>query len=384
VVGNKMGFLDTNPASMIAPTDKALVTRMIKEQEAWARAVGGAVEADYTGLSIKAARDTNLAIERTILRHNMRPLDRIATGPYSAHPDLQFGNSTLAYQYKGNVHINLNTTVNGSVRGWSDMAVKAQRRAGEKLVEARKALTELEAEIITRRGEIQQGMATRRSALERNRAAGRLTESEILDEERLFVRWDAELKDKEKEWKKMIRIHKTAMQDVESGRWGVYTGGEATGIESTVVNDLITHEIGHFAHRRYGFHDPTSLATMATKKKAYKTRIVTNPRTGRTTVKKQWEGAYEPQKEASKISEYATTNDHEFFAEAWADYHVNDGIHLTDKVRAFIEEVIEANAQFVDVAGWDNAGLGALNRTRIRSGSEAARSLIGRQLPGGL
>jgi hypothetical protein len=109
-----------------------------------------------------------------------------------------------------------------------------------------------------------------------------------------------------------------------------------------------------------------------------------NPRTGKITRKKEWDYSYEPQKEAGKISEYATTNDHEYFAEAWADYHFNDGIHLTDKVRAFIEEVIEANAQFVDVVGWDNAGLGALNRTRIRSGSEAARSLIGRQLPGGL
>jgi len=231
----------------------------------------------------------------------------------------------------------------------------------------------LEAEIITRRGEIQQGMATRRSALERNRAAGRLTESEILDEERLFVRWDAELKDKEKEWKKMIRIHKTAMQDVESGRWGVYTGSEVTGIESPVVNDLITHEIGHYAHRRYGFHDPTSLATMATRKKVYKTRTRYNPRTGRTTVKKQWEGAYEPQKEAGRVSEYATTNDHEYFAEAWADYHANDGIHLTDKVRGFIEEVIEANAQFPEVAASDRAGLGLQNRMRKQAESLATR-----------
>ena len=393
VAGRKDEFLDTEPYALrrsliqeggggFNPQEVGdTIQKMVREQETWARAVGGAVEADYTGLSVKAARDTNLAIERTILRHNMRPLDRIATGPYSDHPDLQFAKSTLAYQYKGNVHINLNTTVNGSVRGWSDMAVRAQRRTAEKLVESRKALTELEAEIITRRSEIQQGIAARRSALESNRAAGRLTESEILDEERLFARWDVELKGKEKEWRASIRDHKNTMREVESGRWGVYSGGEATGIESTVVNDLITHEIGHFAHRRYGFHDPTSLATMATRKKVYKTRTRYNPRTGRTTVKKQWEGAYEPQKEASKISEYGTTNDHEYFAEAWADYHANDGIHLTDKVRGFIEEVIEANAQFPDVALSDRAYLGVLNRVRKRSGEEAARSLIGRPLP---
>ena len=93
-----------------------------------------------------------------------------------------------------------------------------------------------------------------------------------------------------------------------------------------------------------------------------------NPRTGRVTRVKRWDGSYEPQKEAGKISEYATTNDHEFFAEAWADYHVNNGVHLTDKVRAFIEEVIEANAQFVDVAAQDRALLGQLNRHRKRVG----------------
>ena len=151
--------------------------------------------------------------------------------------------------------------------------------------------------------------------------------------------------------------------------------GRVRGVEDTTLSRTITHEIGHYAHRRYGFYDPTSLETIATNKKTYRVVERMNPRTGRITRKKEWDYSYEPQKEAGKISEYATTNDHEYFAEAWADYHFNDGIHLTDKVRAFIEEVIEANAQFPEVPAWDRAALGVLNRVRKRSGIEAARAI---------
>jgi hypothetical protein len=71
--------------------------------------------------------------------------------------------------------------------------------------------------------------------------------------------------------------------------------------------------------------------------------------------------------EASNVSEYAMTNDKEFFAEIWADYHTNDGALLTPKLRAFVEEVIEANAQFPEFPGGmdtNYALLGARNRVR--------------------
>ena len=368
--GDSAEFLDVSPAaadpSMIkyrGPTGREAITAQVKEQEAWARAVGGAVEADYTGLSIKAARDTNLAIARTILRHNMRSLDRIATGPYREGGRVApFGNNTLAYQLRGNVHINLDTTVHGSVRGWSDMAVRSQRQTGAKLVKSREALAELETNIATKRLHAQTNLAERRASFDRSVQAGAYDERAERIVRANLDRLEADLKGKEKEWRKAIREHKTAMRDVESGRWGVYTGSEVTGIESPVVTDLITHEIGHFAHRRYGYYDKVSLDALATSKKTYETVERFNPRTGRITRKRQWDRRYKPQRESGRISEYATTNDHEYFAEAWADYHANNGIHLTDKVRGFIEEVIEANARFADVQASDRAGLGKLNK----------------------
>ena len=365
-----MGAMGADP-SMIkyrGATGRDAIIRQVKEQEAWARAIGGTVEADYTGLSIKAARDVNLAIERTVVRHKMRPLDRIATGPYSDDPRLAF-NRAKAYQYQGNVHINLESTVNGSIRGWSDSAVRSQRATVEKLAESRKALAELELDIATKRTIAQTDLAERRAIFERNREAGRFGAREEAMVRENLDRVEAELKRHETKWRKLIRDHKTAMRDVESGEWSVSTMGRVRGVEDNTISRTITHEIGHYAHRRYGFYDPVSLETIASKTKVYK---IKNVRTGSGKVVKQkvWEGNYVPKKNAgpSNISEYATTNDHEFFAEAWADYHINDGIHLTKKVREFIEEVIEANAQFVDVAAQDRALLGQLNRHRKRVG----------------
>ena len=263
--------------------------------------------------------------------------------------------------------------MNGSIRGWSEQAIRSQRRTMEKLTESRKALSELEADIATKRTVARTDLAERRAIFERNREAGRFgAREEVMVRENLD-RVEAELKGKEKQWRKAIRDHKTAMRDVESGEWSISSMGQVRGVEDTTLSRTITHEIGHYAHRRYGFYDPTSLETMATKTRTYK--LETQIHRGRTVQVKKWDGSFEPQKEAGKISEYATTNDHEYFAEAWADYHVNDGIHLTDKVRAFIEEVIEANAQFPEVPAWDRAGLGTLNRVRKRSGIEAARAI---------
>ena len=329
-------------------TGRDAIISQVKEQEAWARAVGGAFEADYTGLSINAARDVNLAIERTVVRHKMRPLDRVATGPYSA--ESPFGSRVLAYQQHGNVHINLAPT-NGSVRGWKDAATRSHRRSTEKLQQAQ-SVAELEADIVAKRTAYQASIADDAATLNRAQAANVLTEAQLVEQERLLNGRRLILQSKEKEWKKMMREHKKEMDTIQSGQWATYHGADAS-----PLTDLITHEIGHYAHRRYGFWDPTSLDTLATKTKM--TKIVKG--------RKVWKGSYKPKPDAGKISEYAMTNDHEFFAEAWADYHISNGARLTDKVRALIEEVIEANAQFTEVASGvtaHTANLGSLNRVR--------------------
>jgi len=358
--GDPDDFLDIGPMGADpafikyrGATGRDAIISQVKEQEAWARAVGGAVEVDYTGLSIKAARDVNLAIERTVLRHKMRPLDRVATGPYSAeHP---FGSNVLAYQVHGNVHINLQNTVNGSVRGYRDGAARSQRRSADKLQQSQ-SVAELEADIASKRSILESSIADDAATLERMRAANVLTEAQLVEQERLLNGRRLILRDNEKAWKKMMREHKAEMDKIQSGQWATYHG-----VDANPLTDLITHEIGHYAHRRYGFYDVTSLDTLATKTRVTKT----------VRGRKVWKGSYKPKPDAGKISEYAMTNDHEFFAEAWADYHISNGARLTKKVRTLIEDVIEANAHFPDIESGTQAhtiNLGVRNRVRKGGG----------------
>ena len=260
--------------------------------------------------------------------------------------------------------------MNGSVRAWKEKALNSQRRSADKLQKSQQNLTGLDADIASKRAVIQEQIQVRQSLVDSplsNRFTAEWTEEKLLLEKDKLA-WDIRaLGEKEKSWKKMLNAHKKEALQNESGQWAVYHGEAAT---ETTLTDLITHEIGHYAHRRYGFYDATSLDTLATKTKVYKT----------VRGRKKWAQSYKPKTDASKISEYATTNDHEYFAEAWADYHANNGARLTSKVKTFIEEVIEANASFTEVASGTEAhkiNLGALNRVRKRSGDDAARKLIG-------
>tara|TARA_R100000808_G_scaffold19846_1_gene43013 strand:+ start:1527 stop:3896 length:2370 start_codon:yes stop_codon:yes gene_type:complete len=370
--------IDADPAMLKyrGATGREAIQAQVQEQEAWARAVGGATEADYTGLSIKAARDVNIAIEKTILRNRIRPLDKIVTGPYrNQYGEVaEFGNNTMAYQIHGNVHINLDLPgANGSVRGWRAKALNSQQRVAEQAKEAQQSLAKMDEEIATARAVIQNDIERRRTWLEVESKKLKSDGTPLWTPKEISVRQDLLehdmriLASREKKWKKMLTDHRKEMREIESGQWAVYHGKAAT---ETTLTDLVTHEIGHYAHRRYGYFDPTSLDTLATKTKVYKT----------VRGRKVWAQSYKPKQDARKISEYATTNDHEYFAEAWADYHANNGARLTPKVKAFIEEVIEANANFTEVASGPEAHkihLGALNRVRRRSGADAAKNLIG-------
>jgi len=373
VIGRRTEFLDSNTMWFNRPTGLndmdggSLVARMIGEQEAWARAVGGAVEANYSGLSLKAAHDVNLAIERTILRHKMRPLDRISTGPVNAeHP---FGSTTKAYQIGGNVHINLEMTTNGSIRGWSQVAQKSNRRTQDILANARQELTVMEADIASKRAVVQGDIERRRALMERNRGSW---SPEEMARQQDALDWDLRiLGNRESEWKQMIKDHKKTMEDVRSNQWSISSHTEDLGINSPTLHNTVVHEIGHFAHRRYGMFDDVSNKIVATKRKKYEYVTRINKRTGKPYTAKKWAGRYEPQKDAGKISEYATTNHAEYFAEAWADYHINNGAGITKKMREFIEEVIEANAHFPDQVLTDpfTANLGILNRVRKQGGA---------------
>ena len=360
--GDPSDYLDIAPGDATSllkytgPTSRESIIAQVGEQEAWARAVGGAVEVDYSGLSIKAARQVNVGIERTVVRHQMRPLDKVSTSPLEGYP---FSGSAKAYQIHGNVHINAGH-VGGTTRKWAESALHSHGTSVNRAQKTRQALAEVEDEIASKRAVIQGQIDERKTLIERNRASGAWDEA-TLAREQDTLDWDIRiLGQRDKEWKQMLRENKKAVQDRGAGQWSVSTGENTrVGIESTALTDTITHEIGHYAHRRYGMNDITALDVLATKKKITQTTSFDR--------RPRWYGAMKPKPEATKVSEYAMTNDREFFAEVWADYLTNDGARLTPKLKSFVEEVIEANARFPEVIGGTNtqtAHLGALNRVR--------------------
>jgi hypothetical protein len=72
--------------------------------------------------------------------------------------------------------------------------------------------------------------------------------------------------------------------------------------------------------------------------------------------KNRWAASYETHDDSWKLSEYGGTNDHEFFAEAFADYMINDGKNLSPSVLNLVEEVIEANTVFPHVGAGEGLG----------------------------
>ena len=346
-VGREALFLDTEPYALgIAVNDSKvaeLTFRMVREQEAWARAVGGAVEVNYDGMSLMAARGTNRAIEQTIVRHNARPIERVVTYPKEGSPF----NSAYAYQtHEGGVHINMGMAEKGSARSigaraQADNARKAQQydefASGERIKRLKENIAQQE--------EALKKMVTDREAfIVRREAAGQAGTQETRDfiaafesderiARRLIRQWETAIVDAEK------LGNSPAIKKIRSRQWS--TAGTVAEDELT---NIITHEIGHYYHRRYGFYDTKSLDVLSRKSRKTPEGYLRHydPNT------KKWDGTHLARDEAYNISEYAGTNDLEFFAEAFADYH-QGGKRLSKRVRDFIEEVIQANAQFGDV-----------------------------------
>ena len=125
--------------------------------------------------------------------------------------------------------------------------------------------------------------------------------------------------------------------------------------------NIITHEIGHYYHRRYGWRDPKSLEVLSRKAKGGTRKVPEGYERYYDPETKNWTGWHSAGDEAYKISEYAGTNDVEFFAEAFADYY-QGGTRISKKVKGFIEEVIETNKTFnyVDLESVQRVPLGEL------------------------
>jgi len=362
-------FLDTEPYALgrIAndPGAAALTSRMVREQEAWARAVGGAVEVNYEGMSVLAARNTNRAIEQTIVRHNARPLERIVTYP----SDTSAFNNASAYQtHEGGVHINMAWAENGSARSigtrmGADNALKAQQydeiASGERVQRFRELIAQHEQELTKM-------VAERKDFIVRRQAAGRAGTQETRDfiaafesDERLARRtikkWEQAIVDLEKH-------HKSpGMRRIRSRQFS--TAGT---VPEDALTNIIIHEIGHYYHRRYGFQDPKSLRVLSGRKTKTISKVEgVAPQEGYQRIysmeTRRWTGAHKAHPDAFNISEYAGTDDLEHFAEAFTHYY-QGGTGLSKQVKDFIEEVIETNKTFnqVDLASVQKVPLGEL------------------------
>ena len=75
----------------------------------------------------------------------------------------------------------------------------------------------------------------------------------------------------------------------------------------------------------------------------------------------KWTGSHAASDEAFDISQYAGSNDLEYFAEAFAEYY-QGGTRLTKPVKDFVEEVLETNRAYyhVELAAVQRVPLGEL------------------------
>ena len=322
--GDPDDFLDIAPGEAMnlrkysGTTSREAMITQVKEQEAWARAVGGAVEVDYSGLSIKAARDVNQAVARTIVKDNAHPLERIVTYPKAGSP---FDNAYAYQTHQGGVHINA-AGANGSARTVTaktsaDNARNAQQQLGWPNMRAGVV------DDIAQKKIAMQEMSAERVAL---RAEGRDAFPISQDMKRLRKT----ISEKEQTLKDLDKM----IKETRSGAWSTANSWD----------EIITHEIGHYYHRRYGFYDPNALSVLSKKHSRDPLGFMRkyDPEDG------QWKGAFLARDEAYKLSKYAGTNDHEFFAEAFAEYHFKNK-NISPRIRKFVEEVKQANTEFGNV-----------------------------------
>jgi len=290
-------------------TVKQQINEQVREQEAWARAVGGAIEANYQGLSIRAAEQVNKAVEVTIVRNRWRPLDIITTERLPGRGG-SFGRA-YAYQSGNGVHINAASASRarigaekGSVRAWDRGNLADNAHVKQRAEEGGTRLADLEAKLTVKRGIYNDWKKKKapKDLIYDPELEGRMVPG--TDYKRWIERYE-----------KSVKKAKTSLAKAASERFHSTTGQE-------FLKEVITHEIGHYAHRRWGFTERRSLDLFRYGKKG--------------------------KAEARQLSEYAMKNDVEHFAEAFTEHIWLGGARNSPEVTSFIEDVMKANTTYAD------------------------------------
>jgi hypothetical protein len=303
--GDPEDFLDVS-SDIGRGATKARVNEAVREQEAWARAAGGAIEVNYQGLSIRAAEQVNKAVEVTIVRNNWRPLDILTTKKREGRGGI-FGRA-YAYQSGNGVHINAksasrtrNPSLQGSTRSWDAHNLVDNAYVKKQNMEGAERIAKLETELKNKR------------TIYAEWAKKGDIDALIVDPEMVargvhpmrFSVYDAYITQNEQ----ALKLAKKQLGQSMSERFHPTTGAE-------FLKEVVTHEIGHYGHRRWGFFEQRSVDVLKSK-------------AGR--------------EEARLLSQYAMVNDREHFAEAFTEYIWLGGARNSAKVNDFIASVIKAN-----------------------------------------
>ena len=288
----------------------------VREQEAWARAVGGVIEADYQGMSIRAAQQANKGIEATIVRNRWRPLDKITT---KALPEEPFSSGTYAYQGGNSVHINpVSASIGpyqpGTARGWTRKILADNEMAVTDVQAAGKAIARLGPEIEQMKKDLAEHIS-------KFGGSGRLPETVrgVPTGRTLNV---PEYKSYIQNLEDAIATHEATLATKAAQRFHPTLGEEG-------LKEIVTHEIGHYAHRRWSFSESRGVNLLYPG--------------NQTAIQKA------AREHAANISEYALKNELEHFAEAFNEHVWLGGARNSKEVTAFIEDVMKVNTDFAGI-----------------------------------
>jgi hypothetical protein len=337
--GDPDDFLDIAPVDASpdiikyrGATGREAIVAQVKEQEAWTRATGGSLRVDYDGLSIRAAREVNQALEATIVRNGWRPLDVINTKRLPQKGG-EFGRA-FAYQYGNGVHINTQSSGvlgmrQGSVRGWDKKILADNEFVAKEYKDYTTQLAKMQKELASKAEMVKAGADRAESSLVRSlefhnrpekvaaRGGRELTELDWLKQVGYATKKDfleAQSKQYAKELEQSIKL---VTKEAAKKRSQVFHPTQGT----ETLKEIITHEVGHYAHGRWGMN--------------YRNEVLKGKK---------------GKDHARNLSEYALDSPEEHFAEAFAKATWGNRSELGADVLKLVDEVMEANTLMPDVA----------------------------------
>lgn len=342
---NMSRYGDVGEASELVSKLVGEYFRLVDEQVAWARAVRAADEISYDLLSPLEAYRANQAIADVMIKYEHRPMFYI--GSRMREIDLEhvgggFGEWNGAC-YDGRLWINPHKGGRDQVR--IKGAIGANERTRNQYYEGIKT-----GETVSKQEEVDMLMAKiefKKQELEEIATSGAMEAwQKQYDEARDLTDRLLLGSGPQKDLERNIRELTAQLQDIEleAGRLratGWFTPTQT--IEQAGIYRTMVHELGHYAHGRYGIDGVEGLTILGRSTRAAE-QAATSPkaRNFRANAKGRWMA----NDKAGDLSAYAHSNVAEFFAEAHVDYVINGGVNLTPEVYEYVDKVVKWQRPF--------------------------------------